>query len=119
MNFQARLLPIYDADHGVLYTGLGLNVNKLLNRITGRTKMLKEHVKLDKDKQTIRRIKEIIAPLFFINHELEKEKRTEFYYFCADAPDFQERCRGKSDVEILEFLEAQLEAFKTANLSEN
>ena len=32
--------------------------------------MLKEHVKLDKDKQTIRRIKEIIAPLFFINHEL-------------------------------------------------
>jgi len=117
MNLTERRL--YDADHGVLYTGLGLNVNKLLNRITGRTKMLKEHVKLDKDKQTIRRIKEIIAPLFFINHELEKEKRMEFYFFCADAPDFQERCRGKSDVEILEFLDAQLEAFKTANLSEN
>ena len=105
--------------HSVLYTGLGLNVNKLLNMITGRTKMLKKHVKLDRDQQTISRIKEVIAPLFFINHELEKEKRMEFYYFCADAPDFQERCRGKSDVEILEFLEVQLEAFNSANLSQN
>ena len=117
MNLTERRL--YDADHSVLYTGLGLNVNKLLNMITGRTKMLKKHVKLDRDQQTISRIKEVIAPLFFINHELEKEKRMEFYYFCADAPDFQERCRGKSAVEILEFLEVQLEAFKIANLSEN
>lgn len=117
MNLTERRL--YDADHSVLYTGLGLNVNKLLNRITGRTKMLKKHVKLDRNQQIIRRIKEVIAPLFFINHELEKEKRMEFYYFCADAPDFQERCRGKSDVEILEFLEVQLEAFNSANLSQN
>ncbi len=117
MNLTERRL--YDADHSVLYTGLGLNVNKLLNMITGRTKMLKKHVKLDRDQQTISRIKEVIAPLFFINHELEKEKRMEFYYFCADAPDFQERCRGKSDVEILEFLEVQLEAFNSANLSQN
>ena len=102
-----------------MFTGLGLNVNKILNRITGRTKMLKKHVKLDRNQQIIRRIKEVIAPLFFINHELEKEKRMEFYYFCADAPDFQERCRGKSDVEILEFLDDQLDAFKIANLSEN
>lgn len=113
MNLTERRL--YDADHSVLYTGLGLNVNKLLNMITGRTKMLKKHVKLDRDQQTISRIKEVIAPLFFINHELEKEKRMEFYYFCADAPDFQERCRGKSAVEILEFLEVQLEAFNSAN----
>ena len=117
MNLIERRL--FEADDGVMFTGLGLNVNKILNRITGRTKMLKKHVKLDRNQQIIRRIKEVIAPLFFINHELEKEKRMEFYYFCADAPDFQERCRGKSDVEILEFLDDQLDAFKIANLSEN
>ena len=43
----------------------------------------------------------------------------EFYYFCADAPDFQERCEERSDVEILEFLDDKLKAFKSASLSQN
>ena len=110
---------LYEADGGPLIPGLGLNFSKLLNMITGRTKMLKEHVKLDKDKQAIRFIKDIVGPLFFTTHELEKSKRMEFYYFCADAADFQERCLGRSEVEVLEFLEGKLDAFKAANLSKN
>ncbi|MDG1394906.1 MAG: hypothetical protein P8P55_08830 [Flavobacteriaceae bacterium] len=120
MNLTERRL--FEANNGPLIPlriPPSINFYKLLNMITGRSKVLKKHAKLDYDKQTIRRIKEVIAPLFFINHELEKEKRMEFYYFCADAPDFQERCRGKSDVEILEFLDVQLEAFNSANLSQN
>lgn len=117
LNLAERRL--FEADAGSLFTGLGLNVSKLLNMMSGRTKMLKEHVKLDNDKQTIQRIKEVVGPVFFTTNDLKEDKRMEFYYFCADDPDFQQRCRGKSDLEISLFLEEKLRAFKTASLSDD
>ena len=114
MNLAERRL--FEADDGPLIIGLGLNFSKLLNIMSGRTKMLKEHVKLDNDKQTIQRIKEVIGPVFFKTNELKEDMRIEFYYFCADDPDFQQRCRGRSDLEISLFLEEKLRAFKTASL---
>ena len=87
--------------------------------MSGRTKMLKEQLKLDNDKQTIQRIKDVVGPLFFTTNELKEDKRMEFYYFCADAPDFLQRCRGRSEVEILQFLDDKLKAFKIASLSKN
>ena len=117
MNLAERRL--FEADDGPLITDLSLNFYKLLNMMSGRTKMLKEHVKLDNDKQTIQRIKEVIGPVFFTTNELEEDKRMEFYYFCADDPDFQQRCRGRSNLEISLFLEEKLRAFKIASLSDD
>ena len=117
MNLAERRL--FEADDGPLVIGLGVNFSKLLNMMSGRTKMLKEQLKLDNDKQTIQRIKDVVGPLFFKTNALKEEKRMEFYYFCADAPDFQERCKGRSDVEIFQFLEGKLKAFKIASLSKN
>ncbi len=117
LNLAERRL--FEADAGPLVIGLGINFYKFLNMISGRTKMLKKIVKLDGDKQTLQHIKEVVGPLFFTTNTLEKSKRMEFYYFCADAPDFQQRCRGRSDVEILQFLEVKLKEFKIASLSKN
>jgi hypothetical protein len=121
MNLAERRL--FEADAGPLIIGLGLNFSKLLNMMSGRTKMLKKHVKkhvaLDQNKQGVQRLKDIIGPLFFKTHQLEISRRTEFYYFCADAPDFKDRCLGRSEVEVLEYMEEKLEKFKSANLSEN
>ena len=117
LNLAERRL--FEADAGPLVIGLGLNFSKLLNMMSGRTKMLKEQLKLDNDKQTIQRIKDVVGPLFFTTNELKEDKRMEFYYFCADAPDFLQRCRGRSEVEILQFLDDKLKAFKIASLSKN
>tara|TARA_Y100000385_G_scaffold285634_1_gene345914 strand:+ start:5583 stop:6362 length:780 start_codon:yes stop_codon:yes gene_type:complete len=117
MNLVERRL--YEANHGKLFTGLFPNFYKLLNMISGRTKMLKKQVKLEKDKSTISRIKETLGPLFFSTHDLNKDKRMEFYYFCADSTDFQERCLNRSDVEILEYLDEKLPKFKSAYVAEN
>ncbi len=117
MNLAERRL--FEADAGPLVIGLGLNFSKLLNMMSGRTKMLKKQLKLDNDKQTIQRIRDVVGPLFFTTNDLKEDKRMEFYYFCADAPDFQQRCRGRSEVEILQFLEDKLKAFKIASLSKN
>jgi hypothetical protein len=117
MNLAERRL--FEADAGPLIIGLGLNFSKLLNMMSGRTKMLKKHVALDQNKQGVQRLKDIIGPLFFKTHQLEISRRTEFYYFCADAPDFKDRCLGRSEVEVLEYMEEKLKKFKAANLSEN
>ena len=117
LNLAERRL--FEADSGPLFTGLGLNFSKLLNMMSGRTKMLKKHVALDENKQGVQRIKDIVGPLFFSTHELVESRRIEFYYFCADATDFKERCLGRSEVEIFEYLEEKLKKFKAANLSEN
>ena len=117
MNLAERRL--FEADAGPLVIGLGLNFSKLLNMMSGRTKMLKEQLKLDKDKKTIQYIKDVVGPLFFTTNELKEDKRMEFYYFCADAPDFLQRCRGRSEVEILQFLDDKLKAYKIASLSKN
>lgn len=121
MNLAERRL--FEADNGLLIPSIGfgfsLNFYKLINMMTGRTKMLKKHVALDQNKQGVQRLKDIIGPLFFKTHQLENSKRIEFYYFCADAPDFKERCLGRSEVEVLEYMEEKLKKFKAANLSEN
>jgi len=121
MNLAERRL--FEADDGPLIPyigfGFGLNFYKLLNMMSGRTKMLKKHVALDQNKQGVQRLKDIIGPLFFKTHQLEISRRTEFYYFCADAPDFKDRCLGRSEVEVLEYMEEKLEKFKAANFSEN
>ncbi|MDC1355727.1 carboxypeptidase-like regulatory domain-containing protein [Flavobacteriaceae bacterium] len=117
MNLAERRL--FEADAGPLIIGLGLNFSKLLNMMSGRTKMLKKHVALDQNKQGVQRFKDIIGPIFFKTHQLEISRRTEFYYFCADAPDFKDRCLGRSEVEVLEYMEEKLEKFKAANLSKN
>ena len=117
LNLAERRL--FEADAGPLVIGLGINFSKFLNMISGRTKMLKEHVKLDNDRRTLQRIKDVVGPLFFTKNQLNEDKRMEFYYFCADAPDFQQRCKGRSDVEIFQFLDSKLKAFKIASLSDN
>ena len=120
MNLVERRL--FEADSGPLIPfGIppSINIYKLLNMISGRTKMLKTHVKLDKDKQSIQRLSDIVGPLFFINHDLAENMRMEFYYFCSDDPDFQARCINRSDVEVLEYLDEKLIEFKTIQLPKN
>ena len=120
MNLVERRL--YEADSGPLIPFMippSINIYKLLNMISGRTKMLKKHVKLDKDKQSIQHLSAVVGPLFFINHDLAENMRMEFYYFCSDDPDFQFRCVNRSDVEVLEYLDEKLIEFKILQLREN
>jgi hypothetical protein len=120
MNLVERRL--FEADSGPLIPfGIppSINIYKLLNMISGRTKMLKTHVKLDKDKQSIQRLSDKVGPLFFINHDLAEDQRMEFYYFCSDDPHFQARCINRSDVEVLEYLDEKLIEFKTIQLPKN
>ncbi len=92
--------------------GGGVPLNPILNGISGRTKMLKERVRIEKKKDLIRRIKNDFSVDFFENHHLEEDLRTDFFYFCEEDPNFEKRCVGKSDLEIYFYLQERLIKYK-------
>ncbi|AXT20695.1 hypothetical protein D7030_12050 [Flavobacteriaceae bacterium AU392] len=117
---------LFDADGGgwisdVSTNGLGaggaLNLNKILNAVSGRTKKLKRNVDLERRTNLINRIKEELSEIFFNTNALDKKHRTDFFYFCSEDKDFLRRC-GSNDFEALKFLQEKLIIYKN-NLASN
>ncbi len=109
---------LYEADAGkYVYVGLGvgLNFNKILNKVTGRTKKLKERVRKENKDVLLEKIKANLVEDFFVIYPLDESLRTDFFYFCSDDENFEKRCQNKSDIEVFEFLAEKIVAYK-ANL---
>lgn len=94
-------------------TGGGfLPLNPILNAISGRTKMLKNQIKLERLDECLDRIKADLSSLFFESNELEVPLRTEFFYYCSEDDTFSSICKIKNDLKTLEFLEGKLVQYK-------
>ncbi|WP_235817907.1 carboxypeptidase-like regulatory domain-containing protein [Formosa haliotis] len=86
-------------------TGGGfIPLNPILNGISGRTKMLKQHVAFERNDALVTKIKQRYAEHFFKEHPLDESKQMDFLYFCSDDPNFMKRCKGKNDIEIEMYL---------------
>jgi len=112
---------LYEADHGkyiAIGLGFGLNLNKILNKVTGRTKKLKERVRLESNDVLLTKIKSRLTDNFFKVYTLDETLRTDFFYFCSEDKNFEKRCKGKSDIEVFEFLAEKIVAYKN-NLKED
>jgi hypothetical protein len=117
---------LYEADHGKFINGVngstyglgfGINLNKILNRVTGRTKKLKSYVRLESKDVLLNRIKSRLTDNFFKIYYLDEKLRTDFFYFCSEDKNFENRCKGKSDIEVFEFLVEKIIEYKS-NLNE-
>ncbi len=111
---------VFEADDGkfVVFYGLGfvINTNKIINRITGRTKMLKQRVKLEVEEQLMYSIKARLSEDFFSVYSLVETLQMEFFYFCSEDENFSKKCKDKSDIDVLEYLkEKYLEYNKNLN----
>ena len=113
---------LHEADAGKMIpsVGFGFSVNfyKLLNTITGRTKMLKERVRLEANDVLLNKIKAELPVEFYRTHPLDESLIMEFFYFCSDDESFEARCKGKSGIEVYQFFEEKYIEFKN-NLSES
>ena len=98
----------FDADNGSYFNGLSFNVYKFLNKVTGRTKKLKEYMRLEHNNVLINSVKDRLSEDFFAANPLDDKHHVDFFYFCSDDPDFENRCKGKSDIEIHIYLEEKL-----------
>lgn len=86
--------------------GLGASVGftPIINAITGRTKMLKNRVKIEEKTVLMERIKSRLGKDFFASNPLEEDYRMDFFYFCTDDVNFLKYCKDKSDFKVLIFL---------------
>lgn len=82
----------------------GVPLNPILNGISGRTKELKNRVKLEKREALMQSIKSRLSKDFLLSNPLEDDLVADFFYFCADDKNFIMHCENKSDFKILIFL---------------
>lgn len=94
-------------------TGGGIvPLNPIINAITGRTKKLKYQIKLEEKDDLMYVIKDRLFVNLFSENPLPEESVMEYFYFVSEQPDFLERCKNKSSIEILNYLIAKLNVFK-------
>ena len=109
---------LFEADGGYWFNGLSFNVHKLLNRMNGRTKMLRERVRLETNDVILDRVIAEFSQSFFETNPLDEKLRAEFFYFCSEDANFRMRCQDTSSIEVLEFLNEKYDAY-LKNLREN
>jgi len=80
-----------------------LPLNPILNAITGRTKMLKERVKLQKKFASIDAMEERYQQLFIDVYKLPQEKAHNFFDFCSDDVKFMSIANGSASLDQLDF----------------
>lgn len=94
-------------------TGGGfIPLNPILNAITGRTKRLKEYVRLDRVDGLLQGIISRLGEDFLTVYPLSENREMDFFYFCSEDPEFEKRCKDKSDVEIFEYLTEKYESYQ-------
>lgn len=106
---------LHDADAGPWgYVGLGfgVNFNKLLNTISGRTKKLKAIVALDNTDKCINRLRANFESIIFENDTLAEPLRNEYFLFAQEDDNFLQLCKKDNEIELLEFLQQKLIAYR-------
>lgn len=105
---------LHDADAGPMgYIGLGAGVNlhKLLNKISGRTKKLKAIVALDNEDKCISRLRREYEKTIFRTDTLAENLKNEYFYFCQEDEGFKALCEENNDLKAIEFLQKKLKAY--------
>ncbi|ALJ06137.1 hypothetical protein APS56_13810 [Pseudalgibacter alginicilyticus] len=82
----------------------GVSLNSIINGLSGRTKMLKNRVNIDKREALLQSVKARLSKDFFASNPLENDLKNDFFYFCADDENFIKFCKNQTDFKILIFL---------------
>ncbi|MHA7843567.1 MAG: carboxypeptidase-like regulatory domain-containing protein [Winogradskyella sp.] len=92
--------------------GIVLNLHKILNKISGRTKKLKGVVELDDRDKCINRLRIDYESILFENDTLTKNLRNEYFLFSQEDENFLSLCKEDNDIKLLEFLQQKLKAYR-------
>ena len=111
---------LYDADHGKFFyyyvVGAAININKILNRISGRTKMLKKRVEIDKKYAQTQRVEDAFVDSLFVDSlKIPGEKFSDFMYFCEVDENFDAIVQTDDQLKIWEFLINKSEVYRKNN----
>ena len=111
---------LFEADAGkfVYYYGLAMtiNVNKILNRLSGRTKELKARVRTESQNLCMERVRTFFSESLFADTEVPEDIEIAFFYYVSDDQNFLNLCDNHNDMEMYEFLMSKLVVFNSENL---
>lgn len=110
---------LYDADGGPTGSvmggpfggGIGLNMHKILNKISGRTKKLKAIVDLDNRDNCTQRLRRNYESFLFEKDTLAENFRNEYFLYCQEDKDFLALCNTNNQIDLLDFLQEKLKAY--------
>ncbi len=101
---------------GIGGAGGALTLNPIINAITGRTKMLKNRVKVDKTYARTQRVQGFyVDSLFVMTLKIPAEKVDDFMYFCEVDPTFQDMVDSKDKLKIWDFMVSKSRAYRENN----
>lgn len=113
-SYQGKLKTQSERKLNEATTGGGfIPLFPIINAITGRTKQLKNQIKLERKDELLYDIRKRLEKDLFSIDDLSKNLRTDFFYFCSEDENFILRCKNKSDLEVLEFLREKLIQYKS------
>jgi len=119
-SYQGRLLTqserkVKEASDFNPTLGIGGSVGiiPLINAITGRTKKLKNNVKLEQKESLMYQIKARLSEDLFLDNPIDENDIMDYFHFVSDDKDFITICKYKSDIEILVFLKEKLIQYKS------
>lgn len=104
--------PLTQSERRLRAATRGGNLNALLNLISGRTKRLKEHVRTEVNLEVMRGIKSRLFEDFLKAYPLKEDVIMDFFYFCLEDVNFENRCKEKSDLEIMAYLGERYKAYR-------
>lgn len=82
-----------------------INLNKILNRVTGRTKVLKKYVAIDKEIALLQKVKQFYPDSVFVQDlKIPKTKINDFMNFCEVDSTYTEVVETNDVLRIWEFL---------------
>ncbi|RDY58100.1 hypothetical protein [Flagellimonas nanhaiensis] len=95
---------------------LAVGLNPIINAITGRTKMLKNRVKVDEKYARTQRVQDFyVDSLFVATLKIPLEKVDDFMYFCEVDEEFQEVVDSKDKLLIWDFMVLKSRAYRENN----
>ncbi|WP_420602515.1 hypothetical protein [Flagellimonas sp.] len=110
---------LHDADHGkfiYFYGAFSINVNKILNRLSGRTKMLKKRVLLDKEYAKVKEVEESFSDSVMANFlKIPKDKFYDFIYYCQMDTKFENLSNSQDKLLLWQFLLLKSKAYREEN----
>ena len=108
---NADLKPLTKAE-SMLYSASSGPVDALINMLTGRTKMLKEYVKLEKKTQLTQNLLDKFPETYFTQVlKIDRFKIYSFLFFCEDDLEY-EKIMKRTSMEIIEFLNRKSEEYR-------
>ncbi|MDG5492826.1 carboxypeptidase-like regulatory domain-containing protein [Psychroserpens sp. SPM9] len=115
---------LYEADAGksivIAPLYVGINIHKILNKISGRTKKLKQAVRLEEQENCINKTASEFSEMLFSDYEIEAHLKTDFFYYVSEDPNFAKLCKDYNSFKMYEFLLQKLYLFnETDEISKN